>query len=51
MGASVKIDDLARQVIRLSGFVPDKDIKVSYIGLKKGEKLYEKLYADNEKKN
>ena len=50
MGASVKIDDLARQIIRLSGFVPDKDIKVSYIGLKKGEKLYEKLYADNEKK-
>ncbi len=50
MGASIKIDDLARQIIRLSGLTPDKDIKINYTGLKKGEKLYEKLYADDEKK-
>ena len=50
MGASVKIDDLAKQIIRLSGLVPNKDIKIKYVGLKKGEKLYEKLYSDNEEK-
>ena len=50
MGASIKIDDLAKQIIRLSGMIPEKDIKISYTGLKKGEKQYEKLYADNEKK-
>ncbi len=50
MGASVKIDDLAKQIIRLSGLVPGKDIKIKYIGLNKGEKLYEKLYGDNEEK-
>ena len=50
MGASVKIDDLAKQIIRLSGLVPGKDIKIKYIGLNKGEKLYEKLYEDIEEK-
>ena len=50
MGASVKIDDLAKQIIRLSGLVPGKDIKIKYIGLNKGEKLYEKLYEDLEEK-
>ena len=50
MGASIKIDDLARQVIRLSGLTPDKDIRINYTGLKKGEKLNEKLYASEEKK-
>ncbi|MDC3024479.1 polysaccharide biosynthesis protein, partial [Alphaproteobacteria bacterium] len=50
MGASVKIDDLARQIIRLSGLVPEKDVKIKYIGLNKGEKLYEKLYSQNEEK-
>ena len=50
MGASIKIDDLAKQIIRLSGMTPEKDIKIRYTGLKKGEKLYEKLYADNERK-
>ena len=34
MGASVKIDDLAKQIIRLSGLIPGKDIKIKYIGLK-----------------
>jgi len=41
MGAPMKIDVLARQMIELSGFVPDVDIKVTYVGLRAGEKLYE----------
>jgi FlaA1/EpsC-like NDP-sugar epimerase len=49
MGEPVKIADLARQMIKLSGYEPDKDIKIEYTGLRPGEKLYEELLTDQEK--
>ena len=48
MGRPVKIDDLARNMIRLSGFEPDVDIQVVYSGLRPGEKLYEELLMGEE---
>ncbi len=48
MGEPVRIDDLARNMIRLSGFEPDVDIEVKYTGLRPGEKLYEELLLSGE---
>lgn len=48
MGKSVKIVDLARKMIKLSGLEEGKDIKIVYTGLRPGEKLYEELLADAE---
>ena len=48
MGEPVRIDDLARNLIRLSGFEPDVDIEVRYTGLRPGEKLYEEMLMQEE---
>ena len=48
MGEPVKIDTMARNMIRLSGYEPDVDIKVVYTGLRPGEKLYEELLMKEE---
>jgi FlaA1/EpsC-like NDP-sugar epimerase len=49
MGQQVKIADLAKAMIKLSGFIPDKDIQIVYTGLRPGEKLYEELLTDSER--
>ena len=49
MGEPVKIVDLARNMIRLAGYIPDQDIKVEFIGERQGEKLYEEVFSKNEK--
>ena len=44
----MRIDDLARNLIKLSGLRPDEDIKIQYTGLRPGEKLYEELLMAEE---
>lgn len=48
MGEPVFIKDLAEQMIRLSGLEPDRDIKIEYIGLRPGEKLFEEIFHESE---
>ena len=49
MGKPVRIIDLAKKMIKLAGFVPDRDIKIKIVGLRPGEKLYEELLNDTSK--
>jgi len=48
MGEQVKIADLAENLIRMAGLIPDVDIKIEYVGLRPGEKLYEELLRNEE---
>lgn len=49
MGKPVRIIDLAKKMIKLAGFIPDKEIKIKIVGLRPGEKLYEELLNDTSK--
>jgi FlaA1/EpsC-like NDP-sugar epimerase len=48
MGKPVNIADLAKDMITLSGYVPDQEIKIKYTGVRPGEKLFEELKLDSE---
>lgn len=48
MGKPVKIDDLAKKMIRLSGLEEDKDVAIDYVGLRPGEKMHEELFYEKE---
>jgi O-antigen biosynthesis protein WbqV len=44
MGEPVRVADIARQMVRLAGKVPDQDVRIDFVGLRPGEKLYEELF-------
>ncbi len=48
MGEQYKIDEVARNLVRLYGYEPDRDIQIEYTGIRPGEKLYEELWYENE---
>ena len=50
MGDPIKVIDIARRMIRLAGFTPDKDVGIEIIGTRPGEKLFEELFDENEKR-